>query len=409
MIMPPIRHGGGPRTPTQPSRETRCSATTGRDCTPPSTTCRRPCCSVAALFELLALATRKESFRQVAFWTLIVGAIGGAAAVLSGLQAEENIAHGDAVHRVMETHELLGFITLAIFGVLAVWRIWRERRMGATERALALGAGARRSRRADRDGRLRRAAGVRPRGRHSDRSAHLRGAEPVRGPRARRGRGAGRGWSRTRAGGSRGRGSSADSSGVTRGRGPRRPARHASARTLARDASRLDRRRRGARGLPPQHHATGDHAISRGRRRRDPAPTPEATRRLAEALQADSITPSRVRLRDGYLETAWLDSATGRPTARRPLGTGVVRVRAWADPGRPGNTVLTVETLYRPLADPSLPERELERQVPRTHPTAVKVETVLAALLKRHGGPPPPAAAQPSPSSTEESSENGEE
>ena len=93
---------------------------------------------VAVLFELLALATRKESFRQVSFWTLIVGAIGGAAAVLSGLQAEENISHGDAVHRVMETHELLGFITLAIFGVLAVWRIWREQRMGPTERALAL-------------------------------------------------------------------------------------------------------------------------------------------------------------------------------------------------------------------------------------------------------------------------------
>jgi uncharacterized membrane protein len=93
---------------------------------------------VAALFELLALATRRESFRQVSFWTLIVGAIGGVAAVLSGLQAEENISHGDAVHRVMETHELLGFITLGIFGVLAVWRIWRERKMGATERALAL-------------------------------------------------------------------------------------------------------------------------------------------------------------------------------------------------------------------------------------------------------------------------------
>jgi uncharacterized membrane protein len=93
---------------------------------------------IAALFELLALATRKESFRQVSFWTLIVGAIGGVAAVLSGLQAEEKIAHGEAVHRVMETHELLGLITLAIFGVLAVWRIWRERRMGTTERALAL-------------------------------------------------------------------------------------------------------------------------------------------------------------------------------------------------------------------------------------------------------------------------------
>ena len=119
---------------------------------------------------------------------------------------------------------------------------------------------------------------------------------------------------------------------------------------------------------------------------------PEATRRLAEALQADSLPPARVRVRDGYIETAWLDSATGAPTTRRPIGTGVVRLRAWADPGRPGNSVLTVETLYRPLADPSLPERELERQVPPTHPTAVKIEGVLAALLKRHGGPPPPAA-----------------
>ena len=54
--------------------------------------------------------------------------------------------------------------------------------------------------------------------------------------------------------------------------------------------------------------------------------------------------------------------------------------------------MLTVETLYRPAADPSLSERELERQVPQTHPTALKVVAVLEALLKRHGGPPPPAA-----------------
>ena len=94
----------------------------------------------AALFELLAMATRRDAFRQVSFWTLVVGALGGAAAVLSGLQAEEHIDHGDAVHRVMETHELLAFVTLGIFGVLALWRALRERRMGTGERALALAA-----------------------------------------------------------------------------------------------------------------------------------------------------------------------------------------------------------------------------------------------------------------------------
>jgi uncharacterized membrane protein len=94
----------------------------------------------AALFELLALSTRREAFRQVSFWTLIIGALGGAAAVLSGLQAEESIDHGDEVHRVMQTHELLAFVTLGVFGVLALWRLLRERRMGTGERAVALAA-----------------------------------------------------------------------------------------------------------------------------------------------------------------------------------------------------------------------------------------------------------------------------
>jgi uncharacterized membrane protein len=94
----------------------------------------------AALFELLALATRRESFRLVSFWTLVIGAVGGVAAVLSGLQAEESIAHGDAVHRVMETHELLAFVTLGVFGTMTVWRLLRERKMGTAERAVALAA-----------------------------------------------------------------------------------------------------------------------------------------------------------------------------------------------------------------------------------------------------------------------------
>ena len=88
----------------------------------------------AALCDILAIATKRESFRLVSFWTLVLGAVGGVAAVVSGLQAEEYISHGDAVHRVMETHETLGLITLGIFGLLALWRIVRERRMGSGER-----------------------------------------------------------------------------------------------------------------------------------------------------------------------------------------------------------------------------------------------------------------------------------
>jgi len=92
----------------------------------------------AVLFDLLGAATRRAAFRQVGFWILLTGAVGALAAVLSGLEAEESIDHGDAVHRVMETHELLAFVTLGIFAVLAVWRAFREHRMGTAERSLAL-------------------------------------------------------------------------------------------------------------------------------------------------------------------------------------------------------------------------------------------------------------------------------
>jgi len=134
---------------------------------------------------------------------------------------------------------------------------------------------------------------------------------------------------------------------------------------------------------------------------------PEATRELAQALRADSIPTRQVHPRDGYMETGWFDARSGRVVrGSRAVGSGVVRIRAWADPSRPGSSQLTVETLYRPLLDPSLPERELERQVARDHPTAVKVEAALKSLVTRFGGEPGPQSepapgAEPEPSSRE--------
>jgi hypothetical protein len=121
----------------------------------------------------------------------------------------------------------------------------------------------------------------------------------------------------------------------------------------------------------------------------------EATRKLSEVLETDSIPPGRIELRDGFIESHWFDPSTGQPSTRRPIGTGIVRVRAWADPARPGFSMVTVETVYQPLADASLPPRELERQVPKDHPVAVKVRTALQDLVKRFGGPPVSEPAQP--------------
>ncbi|MGH7508956.1 MAG: DUF2231 domain-containing protein [Gemmatimonadales bacterium] len=91
----------------------------------------------AVFFDLVGLATRRVTFRQVGFWTMMAGVLGAGLAVLSGLQAEEYIAHGEAVHRVMETHERLGLISLGVFAVLILWRIVREGRMGGVERSLS--------------------------------------------------------------------------------------------------------------------------------------------------------------------------------------------------------------------------------------------------------------------------------
>jgi uncharacterized membrane protein len=92
----------------------------------------------AVLFDLAGALLRRPALRVAGYWTLVAGAIGAILAVVSGLQAEKHIDHGEAVHQLMGTHEQLALITLGTFVVLALWRIVRERRMGSTERAVVL-------------------------------------------------------------------------------------------------------------------------------------------------------------------------------------------------------------------------------------------------------------------------------
>lgn len=112
---------------------------------------------------------------------------------------------------------------------------------------------------------------------------------------------------------------------------------------------------------------------------------PEATRALAVALDADSIPVRRTEPDDGWLETDWFDMSTLLPVRGRPLGLATVKVRAYVDPGRPNHSVITVETLYRPLADPSRPDRDLEEQVPGGHPVAARVQAALDRLRNEYG------------------------
>lgn len=114
---------------------------------------------------------------------------------------------------------------------------------------------------------------------------------------------------------------------------------------------------------------------------------PQATRALAVALDEDSIPVRRTEPDDGWLESDWMDFATLQATRRRPLGPEVVRVRAYAEPGRANHSVLYVETVFRPIADPARPGRDLETQVPVGHPVAARVQRAIDRLIAMYGEP----------------------
>jgi hypothetical protein len=113
---------------------------------------------------------------------------------------------------------------------------------------------------------------------------------------------------------------------------------------------------------------------------------PAATRALAVALDTDSLPVSRTEPDDGWLETPWFDAATLQPTTARVVGTDVVKIRAFVEPGRANHSIITIEAVYRPLLDPSRDGRELERHLAAEHPVALRVKATMERLQAEYGG-----------------------
>lgn len=109
------------------------------------------------------------------------------------------------------------------------------------------------------------------------------------------------------------------------------------------------------------------------------------TAEIAEVLRSDSLPVSRVEVRDGFVETDWFDAATKQKSTTRPLGPNVVQVRAWIDPYRSSFSKVTLETVYRPVADPSRTNRDLEQQVPLDHPIAKRMTQILKEMASLYG------------------------
>ena len=111
---------------------------------------------------------------------------------------------------------------------------------------------------------------------------------------------------------------------------------------------------------------------------------------LAALVAAESLRVRRASPRDGYLETEWYHARTHRSFAdghHIPDLAHTVKLRCWADPYVPGETILTLEVAYRPREDPSRTDRDLEAPAPKEEDGHKIAERLLAKLKARFGSP----------------------
>ncbi len=90
------------------------------------------------LFALLAILikNKRELFKEIIFWNVLIGALGSIAAVISGLIEEGTLVHNNAIHEIMETHKLLGYIIAGIYVLTSIWLLLRKHKMQIKELVL---------------------------------------------------------------------------------------------------------------------------------------------------------------------------------------------------------------------------------------------------------------------------------
>jgi uncharacterized membrane protein len=78
----------------------------------------------AALLYFLASIRASEALKWTALWMLVLGALGAAAAVLSGLYAAPGLMVSESVrHELLRHHKRLMIAAAAVTGVLTAWAL----------------------------------------------------------------------------------------------------------------------------------------------------------------------------------------------------------------------------------------------------------------------------------------------
>ncbi len=83
---------------------------------------------VAALFEILSLILKRESFYNMASGLVILTAIAAIATTITGLVAESTVPHPDVAHPLMDTHKTIELVGGSLSIVSALWVIFLKKK-----------------------------------------------------------------------------------------------------------------------------------------------------------------------------------------------------------------------------------------------------------------------------------------
>jgi uncharacterized membrane protein len=77
---------------------------------------------VAVVLDAIGWLSRKLIFHSAAWVNLLAGGVSALFAVVTGVLAEEAAPETEAIHGIVERHELVGFAVLALAAGLILWR-----------------------------------------------------------------------------------------------------------------------------------------------------------------------------------------------------------------------------------------------------------------------------------------------
>lgn len=87
-------------------------------------------------FECIYQITKKQLYQDLALGNLTIASLGALVAALFGELSENLTPHNEPIHELMQTHELLGWITVGVFTLLTVWGYLRRFRRWPQPRVL---------------------------------------------------------------------------------------------------------------------------------------------------------------------------------------------------------------------------------------------------------------------------------